>query len=222
MLCSRQVGKTHAVSLGGAYNARYRRRRVGVLSPTSKMSMICYRRMRDWLTADRTDFGRVTNIELEIERGGAVASFPGDRPELGPRGDTLDDLIVDEASRVKDQLITSAAPTQATKKRFRKVYLSSPFGQRGMFYRAWTSQTFWTKYEIRADMCPRISEEFLSQQRQELGALYEQEYECKFLASAGGVIHAEALEAAFGPKMLGMEPEGEWPKPRLAAVVEEW
>lgn len=202
LLTSRQVGKSHVVSLRAAYRAKYLRRRVGVLSPTLRQSSIVYRRAKAWIRADgHTRLARQTLTELEVEGGGAVVAFPGDRPDLSVRGDTLDDLIVDEASRVKDELIAAATPTTATKAGANITYLSSPAGPRGAFYRAWSEEDFWTKIRVTAQDCSRISPAFLERQKIVLGKLYPQEYECEFLAAPGGYFDPEALADVFGQPM---------------------
>jgi len=200
LLTSRQVGKSHVVSLRAAYRAHYLGRRVGVLSPTLRQSSIVYRRAKSWLAADGgARLARQTLTELEVEGGGSLIAFPGDRPDLSVRGDTLDDLIVDEASRVKDELIAAATPTVATKPGANITYLSSPAGQRGAFYRAWTEEDWWHKVLVTADQCQRIDPAFLARERVRLGPqVWSQEYAGKFVASPGGIFDPSALDDIFG------------------------
>lgn len=200
LLTSRQVGKSHVVSLRAAYRALFLRRRVGILSPTLRQSGIVFRRARGWIHSERAvHIQRQTLTECEIDTGGAIVAFPGDRPDLAIRGDTLDDLIVDEASRIKDELIAAASPTVATRPGANITYLSSPAGQRGAFHKAWASEDWWHKVKVTAQECPRISPAFLARERIRLGAtLYSQEYNAEFVASAGGLFDPEALNDVFG------------------------
>ena len=200
LLTSRQVGKSHVVSLRAAYRAQYRRRRVGILSPTLRQSGIVYRRAKSWLQGDRSaSVARQTLTELELAGGGSIVAFPGDRPDLSIRGDTLDDLIVDEASRIRDELIAAASPTVATRPGANITYLSSPAGQRGAFHRAWQSEEWWHKVIVTAEECPRISPAFLEREKVRLGpAMWSQEYMCQFVASVGGIFDPLALDDAFG------------------------
>jgi len=149
-----------------------------------------------------------------------VVAFPGDRPDLSVRGDTLDDLIVDEASRVKDELIAAATPTVATKPGANITYLSSPAGQRGAFYRSWIEEDWWHKVTVTADQCSRIAPAFLARERIRLGEqIAAQEYGCRFVASPGGLFDPSALEDIFGtaPKPASLE----W-LPPADAVAREW
>src|SRR5215217_752324 len=131
LLCARQTGKSHAVSLRAGYRAKYLGRRVGVLSPTFRQSATVYNRARTWIVADgHTKLARQTLTQLELAGGGAVIAFPGDRPDL-IRGETLDELIIDEASQVKDSLIAAATPMLASRPEATLIYLSTPAGTRG-------------------------------------------------------------------------------------------
>ena len=209
LLTSRQVGKSHVVSLRAAYRAQYLARRVGVLSPTLRQSSIVYRRAKSWLVGDGTaHIARQTLTELECENGGAIVAFPGDRPDLSVRGDTLDDLIVDEASRVKDELIAAATPTVATKPGANITYLSSPAGPRGAFHKAWADEDWWEKVEVPAHQCSRISPAFLARERLRLGeAIFGQEYLCRFVAAPGGIFDPQALDDIFGQVLRPAPPQ---------------
>jgi hypothetical protein len=222
LLCPRQTGKSHVVSLFAAYLAKYHNYRVGCLSPTLRQSSIIYRRAREWLRRDRSaKFVRQTAIEFELPGGGYIACFPGDRPDLSVRGDTLDVLLIDEASRVKDQLIAAATPTTATRPDARIVYLSTPAGQRGEFYRAWKEQDWWLKVPVKVEDCPRIRPEFLARERIRLQALYRQEYECEFLTAPGGLFDADKLDEIFrDPRQL--QEGNEWLPKAIPAVAAAW
>ena len=96
------------------------------------------------------------------------------RPVAAPRGPAV--LIVDEASRVRDELGrrsrrcsrcagSAADPALDPGRRQRRVP------------RAWSSDEDWERVQITADQCPRISAAHLAAERIRLGdALYRQEY----------------------------------------------
>ena len=97
------------------------------------------------------------------------------------------------------------------------VYLSTPKGQRGAFYKAWIDEDWWKKFTITADQCPRISQKFLAKEKKRLGPLYEQEYFCKFLATPGAMFTAEDIAALFRSEPVDgftmpvpLEPEAIW------------
>lgn len=197
--CARQTGKSQSVSLKTAFRTKWLKRWVAVLAPTLRQSSVIYRRSRLWLIRDNTEFARATAHELEVVNGGTFAALPGDRPDLSIRGDTIDDLVVDEASRIKDTLIAAATPATATRNST-ITYLTTPAGKQGVFWEAWDKQDWWRKIKVKAVDCPRIKPEFLEREKKRLGALYAQEYECEFLDSPGGLFISADLDRIFSMK----------------------
>jgi hypothetical protein len=153
-----------------------------------------FRRAKNWLAKDGARFSVERGWELELADGGALE---GDRPGVSIRGETLDDVIVDEASQIKDDLIAAATPTTATRADRSVIYLSTPFGAKGTFFRAWTGQDGlpWERFTVTAEQCPRIHPNFLANERKRLGPLFRQEYFCEFLAAPGALFSAEEIDA---------------------------
>lgn len=222
--CSRQVGKTEVVSIRAACRAFRYGRRVVALAPTLFQSSKVRTRAEAFLMkAGITKFVTSNATTLELPNGGAVLSLPGDRPDLSVRGETVDDLIVDEASRVKDSLIAAATPTTATKPDATITYLSTPAGKQGEFYRAWTDEKGgWERHSIPASMCSRISKTFLDRERARLGdTLFSQEYECQFVANSTSVLDPDALAAMFAQVEINPDYLGRARIAQAAKVVEE-
>ena len=195
--CSRQSGKSQVVSLKAAYRAKFLERNVAVLAPTLRQSSIIYRRAKLWLQRDGTEFSRVTAHELELHSGATFSALPGDRPDISIRGDTVQDLIVDEASRIKDSLIVAATPATATIPDATITYLSTPCGKVGAFWNAWNAEDWWQHITVTAYQCPRISHAFLERERKRLGPLFRQEYLCEFMDAPGGLFLSEDLDRLF-------------------------
>ena len=108
-------------------------------------------------------------------------------------------LIVDEASRVRDELWATISPMLAAAPAAQQILLSTPAGASGEFHRAWSSDEDWERVQITADQCPRISAEHLAAERIRLGdALYRQEYFGAFVSAPGSVFDAEVLAHMFG------------------------
>jgi len=78
------------------------------------------------------------------------------------------------------------------------IMLSTPFGKRGIFYEAFRGgQEEWDRYEVAAVDCPRISEEFLEEERRALPSwVYRQEYECSFEETDDQVFTTSMIDAA--------------------------
>jgi hypothetical protein len=80
------------------------------------------------------------------------------------------------------------------------IMLSTPYGQRGIFYEEWThgDSMEWQRFRVSADQVPRIRSEFLSGERRALGSRwFEQEYLCVFGELEGAVFSREAIERMF-------------------------
>ena len=80
-------------------------------------------------------------------------------------------LIVDEASRVRDELWATISPMLAAAPAAQQILLSTPAGASGEFHRAWSSDEDWERVQITADQCPRISAAHLAAERIRLGEL---------------------------------------------------
>lgn len=67
--------------------------------------------------------------------------------------------------------------------------LSTPYGKRGWFHDEWHGEGDWERVRVPATECPRISAEFLAEERRSLGERwFRQEYLCDY---------AETFDAVF-------------------------
>jgi hypothetical protein len=90
------------------------------------------------------------------------------------------------------------------------ILLSTPFGCRGFFHQVWAEAQDWLKIQVTAEQCPRLSREFLTQERRELGARwFAQEYGCQFVEAVGQMFSDEAIEAAFREDIAPLFPPDE-------------
>ena len=87
--------------------------------------------------------------------------------------------------------------------------MSTPHGQRGHFWKAWTGGGNWRRVEVPATECPRITDEFLEQERREYGEDYvKQEYLCQFLDVHGAVFSTRDIERALSDEVDPLFPDG--------------
>jgi hypothetical protein len=135
-------------------------------------------------------------LSLELENGSRIVTLPGtDKTIRGFSGAAL--LIVDEASRVADELYFAVRPMLAVSQGA-LMMLSTPHGKRGVFHEEWTSGHGWERYRVSASEVPRISEAFLAEERSSLPArIYRQEYECSFEDVEDAVFAYEDVQAAM-------------------------
>jgi hypothetical protein len=107
-------------------------------------------------------------------------------------------LLVDEASRVSDDLYKTIRPMLAVSSGALWL-MSTPFGSRGFFYEAWQrGGPEWERVRAPAYECARISRAFLEEERATMGERwFRQEYLCEFVDSVSGVFESNLVEEAI-------------------------
>jgi hypothetical protein len=133
---------------------------------------------------------------MTVKGGGRVVSLPGSEATIrGFSGATL--IVEDEASRVDDALYMAVRPMLAVRGG-RLILMSTPFGKRGHFWREWSEGTSWNRVEVPATAVPRISAQFLEEERKSMGSWwFEQEYGCQFKESTDAVFSHAAVMGAL-------------------------
>ena len=139
-------------------------------------------------------------LGVRLENGSRIEALPGSEKTI--RGFSgVDLLILDEASRVDDALYYAVRPMLAVSGG-RLMMLSTPYGRRGVFYEEWTGGQGWERYEVPANQCPRISEEFLEEERHSHPRrVFRQEYECSFEETDDQVFSHADVEAAISSEV---------------------
>jgi hypothetical protein len=134
-------------------------------------------------------------LSLELENESRIVTLPGTEKTIrGFSGAAL--LIVDESSRVADELYFAVRPMLAVSGGA-LMMLSTPYGKRGVFFEEWTGGLGWERYEVPASRCPRISEEFLEEERASLPPfIFRQEYECSFEETDDQVFTTDMIDRA--------------------------
>jgi hypothetical protein len=196
--CCRQSGKSTMTAVIGLHRALYHPGSLILcLAPALRQSQELFAKVLGFYR----DFGRPVpaqaerKLSLELENGSRIVTLPGtEKTVRGFSGETL--LIVDEAARVDDELYFAVRPMLAVSGGA-LIMLTTPHGKRDIFFEEWTSGHGWERYEVKAEECPRISPEFLEEERQALLSwVYRQEYECSFEETEGVVFTYEMVERA--------------------------
>jgi hypothetical protein len=193
--CCRQSGKTEVVSLA-AYLVACLGGFVVVVSPGERQSTEFHRRLLGHHYRHKLcrELESPNKHELWLNSGGRVLALPNNEATL--RGYAkVDLLVVDEASRVGDALFAAASP-MLRRSRGRMVILSTPFGQRGFFYKEWTEGCDFVKIgPITADDCRKwLDPADVERDRRLFGdAWVEQEMHCKFLSMNGNAFFDSEL-----------------------------
>lgn len=197
--CSRQAGKSTTAAILALHEAVYRPRSVTVLiSPSQRQSSELFRKVIELrgLLPHPLDLVEDNRLSMTVRGGGRVLSLPGS--EATVRGISAVTLLVeDEAARVDDELHYSIKPMLATTNG-RLVLMSTPFGKRGHFWDVWDQGEGWNRVRVTAYDVPRISSEFLEEERRSMPAWwFEQEYLCEFKEDVDSVFRYEDVAGAI-------------------------
>lgn len=197
--CCRQSGKTTAsaaLALETALSGSDRL--VLILAPARRQSKEFLRNARQ-LHRDATPEVEVeqrSELRLRFENESRIIALPGKEGTV--RGYTADLVIADEAARVPDSAYVATRPMLAVSGG-RFVGLSTPAGQRGWFFTAWEDPSQeWERVKVTGHDCPRMTEEFLQQERREMGEWeFRNEYLCEFQDTEDQLFRTEDIQAAL-------------------------
>jgi hypothetical protein len=200
LLCSRQAGKSlSAAALALREALLTPDSLVLLLSPTQRQSGELFRAKVKRLygaLGRPVPVVQESALTMELANGSRIISLPGEEGTIRGYSD-VDLLVIDEASRVPDDLYRAVRPMLAVS-RGRLVCLSTPFGQRGWFHDEWERGEGWERTRITALQCPRISQEFLREEERSLGQRwFSQEYLCSFEEAVDAVFSAGDIQAAL-------------------------
>jgi hypothetical protein len=199
LLCCRRSGKTTAAGARTLAHCLTRPKALAmVFSPTRRQSQEFVRAVLDFDAAIGRPVRRVRDNLSEVEwaNGARLLSLPD--AQRGVVGFTPSLIVIDEASRVSDQLYKAVRPMLALGAGL--VTLSTPFGKRGWFFDTWSDPQRLARFRwwrVTAAMCPRITREFLAEERLELGERwFRQEWYCSFEDAVDAVFSADIIAAA--------------------------
>lgn len=204
LLCSRQAGKSTTTGILALHTAIYQPGAlVLLLSPSLRQSGELFRKVADFYgaLASPPPSDAASALRLELANGSRIVSLPGKEATVrGYSGVGL--LIIDEAARVLDDLYYSVRPMLAVSGG-RLIAMTTPFGKRGFFFQEWTQGgPSWERVKVTASECPRISPEFLAEERAAIGEWwFRQEYECEFMETSDQVFLYDQIMAAFSDEI---------------------
>jgi hypothetical protein len=198
--CTRQWGKSTVAAAKALHRAW------SVPDSLVLVASPCKRQSAEWMRkaeamAMRMDFrprGDGDNaISLALPNGSRIVGLPGS--EATVRGfSAVSLLLIDEAARVSDAMYRALRPMLAVGNGDLWM-MSTPCGRRGFFYETWEhGGTEWMRVRVPATECPRISKNFLQEERAVMGeAWFQQEHMCEFVDSDPGLFDRELVEAAL-------------------------
>lgn len=208
LLCCRRAGKSTATAALVLCRALTRPRPptepILIFSPTERQSEDLLRKVKflDLAIGCPVPTIAASNSAIEYANGSRIISMP-DSPR-GVVGFSPPLIVIDEAAKVSDELYLSIRPMLFDGSGL--ILLSTAYGQRGFFFDIWNDKDGRLKVfehrRITAYECPRMTPEFLAEERIEMGdRWFRQEYECRFEAGCDAVFSPEAIARAMSDEV---------------------
>jgi hypothetical protein len=197
---TRQGGKSTGAGVKALHVALYNAPAlIPLVSPSLRQSRELFGKTMEFLRSLEPDAPALeedNKLSVTLKNGSRIISLPGDPKTIrGFSGPKL--IIVDEAAYVERALYAALRPMLAVSGG-QLILISSPNGRQGYFYEVWDRGEDWERFKVTAHQCPRISAEYLQQERRELGPmLFAQEYECEFIDADTSAFSSEMIELAL-------------------------
>ncbi len=208
--CARQTGKSQVAAVLAVWTVLYKPNTLVLMVSRTldhsgelfKLAMRAYNNVgREQVSA-----ASETALSLTLSNGSRIVARPAAN-EGSARGYTADLLIVDEASRVSDDLYAASTPVLA-RTGGRIVALSTPFGARGWWYEAWRAhEEPWDRYRVTADDLPEEwyqpnKTEYLAGEKRRVGQWWHrQEFYAEFLDPVDQFFSTELIESMISSEV---------------------
>lgn len=203
---SRQSGKSQVGGAKGLHVTMYTpNQTVLFISPSGRQASNIFLRALALFYMIGAPMGttKLSADEVRFANGSRMLALPGNPDTI--RGFSPNLVIIDEASRVSDDLYHAIRPMLAATGGDLWA-LSTPAGRRGWYFREWTQGHVrskhntggWLKIQITADQVPHIAKEDVEADRASLGDLIvRQEYFCEFIEGMGSLFRPEDIAYFF-------------------------
>jgi hypothetical protein len=201
--CTRQWGKSTVAAIKALHHALTEPGSVTcICCPSARQSAELLRKIEMFarkLGISRRSDG-VNEISLLFPNHSRIIGLPGRDSTI--RGvSAVSMLIVDEASNVPDALYNAVRPMLAAVENNCVWLLSTPGDRAGFFYETWSSSApNWTKVAIPATECPRISPQYIDEERSRMTANdFAREYLCQFSDPNDALFPSPIIQQAVAP-----------------------
>jgi len=212
--CTRQWGKSTIAAVKAVHRAYTQPRSlVLVASPSERQSGEFVRKASEMVIRlgikPRGDGDN--KVSLKFPNESRIVGLPGmDGTVRGYSNVSL--LMIDEASRVGENVFSALTPGLATSGGDLWL-MSTPFRKLGRFYQTWQcGGPAWHKVMVPATECPRISREFLEEERLSQRGNFGMEFLCEFQEDGYSVFSRDLVEQALDStvKPLVVPPMKTW------------
>ena len=208
----RQVGKSTVISQkAAAFAAKNSKKTVLVIASVERQAYLLFEKIIEYLYQHhkrliKKGVNRPTKSRVRLTNGSVIYCLPTGLDGSGIRGYTIDMLIADEAAFINEDVWSAVTPMLAVTKG-NIILLSTPFGKGGYFFRCFEDSTF-TSFHVSSEDCPRISKEFLAQEKKRMSKLqYAQEYLGEFVDELRQFFPTELIRRCMENKPAPANPE---------------
>lgn len=194
----RQGGKSTTTAVMAAHRARYvPGTLVLVIARAERQAKLLFKKIKATLRKLGVSLTAESATEMVLDNGSEIVCVPGN-PDTVRGYSAVDLLLIDEASRVPDDVYGAVSPMTAVSSG-QIIAMSTPFGKRGWWSDAWHDRgQDWERVTVPASRCPRLTAKFLHGERLRLGThFYAQEYECEFKSTSDSVFTIELIDSLF-------------------------
>lgn len=199
--CCRQWGKSTVGAVWAVHRLCFvPGSTVLVVGPSGRQSGETLRKVGDFLAilGIKTRGDGVNRHSKVLPNGSRIVALPAKEGTV--RGfSAVSMLVVDEASRVPDEIYDALLPSLAVANGD-VILLSTPEGKRGEFCRAMTEGERWLRHTGPVTECERIPAEFLERERKRGDKHYRQEYLCEFVETGTYLLEEIVVKRAFTPE----------------------
>ena len=212
-VCARQTGKSATTAVLALHQALTQPGSlILLLSASLRQSQELFKKVQEAyrMAASTVPLQAESALRYEMDNGSRIVALPGTEENI--RGySAVDLLVIDEASRVDDELYYAVRPMMAVSGG-RLLALSTPWGKRGWFYKEWTEGAGWQRVCITAEQCPRISPAFLAEEQRTLPRLwYQSEYLCQFVDTIDQLFGYDDVMGAVSAAVQPLFGDDPWP-----------
>jgi hypothetical protein len=146
------------------------------------------------------------SLHHRLSNGSEVVCLPGKSDKTIVGFHELNLLILDEGARIPDEVYHAVTPMLGISRSYGEgqlIALSTPKGKAGWFWEVWRQQeefrkngqpTSWRQFFRTADQCPRLTKEFLEEERQGGAHWYAENYLCEFRDVVDAVFSSAEIE----------------------------
>ena len=198
--CCRQWGKSTTLAVKAVHHAFTHPKSLTIcISPCGRQSTAFIDKCRDFCRTLQLPIRAASEhrMSISLPNGARIIGLPG-RDDTTRGFSAVSLLLVDEASRVSEDIISAVIPMLAAAPNASFWLLSTPNGCDNYFYRVWSDHDThqnWTRIQVTAPECPRISAKVLDEQRRAMApSTFGQEYLCKFVSADDSIYSIEDLK----------------------------